>query len=217
MSLTVDWRVELSDDESDSYSDYKDFDNSLFSSFAVHQTANADYSRILIQSSFSSSNITFRAYFPPWQFSTKLFNLKSQFDKDILTQYPCVLCSYCSRLQYPTKARWELYNDTIQYSLEKVYQNNPQIKLVFHTDDSKLKRIATCSSCYNPVPAEIQNVPPYHPNNNSNSWYHSSLNNAATWLCYNNSYFRPYKTLINHGTWDGPPVIFPITLSSNLS
>ncbi|CAB4487273.1 unnamed protein product [Rhizophagus irregularis] len=103
-----------------------------------------------------------QAYFPPWQFSTKLFNLKSQFDKDILTQYPCVLCSYCSHLQYPTKARWELYNDTIQYPLEKVYQNNPQIKLVFHTDDSKPKQIATCSSCYNSVPAEIQNVPPYH-------------------------------------------------------
>ncbi|PKY53741.1 hypothetical protein RhiirA4_472113 [Rhizophagus irregularis] len=281
MDLNINrWRVELSDDESDSYSDYEDFDNSLFSSFAVRQTANADHSRVPTQSSFSSSNITFRAYFPPWQPSTKLFNLKSRFDKDILNQYPCVPCSYCSRLQYPIKARWELYNDTIQYPLEKVYQNNPQIKLVFHTDDSKPKRIATCSSCHNsnnrfnipvpdPVPAEIQNVPPYHriylspihlscslgrtpnsnaysnychltgtfiyskninalalysgtvgailANNNSNSWYHSSLDNAATWLCDNNPYFKPYKTLINHGTWDGPPVIFPIALPSNLS
>ncbi|CAB5357328.1 unnamed protein product [Rhizophagus irregularis] len=170
MDLNINrWRVELSDDESESYSDYEDFDNSLFSSFAVRQTANADHSRVPIQSSFPSSNITFRAYFPPWQPSTKLFNLKSRFDKDVLTQYPCVPCSYCSRLQYPTKARWELYDDTIQYPLEKVYQNNPQIKLVFHTDDSKPKRIATCSSCHNsnnrfnipvpdPVPAEIQNV-----------------------------------------------------------
>jgi hypothetical protein len=105
------WRVELSDDESETYSDYEDFDNSLFSSFEVQQNANAEHSHIPTQSSFSSSNITFRAYFPPWQPSTKLNKLKTHFDKNVLTQYPCVLCSYCSRLQYPTKAKWELYDD----------------------------------------------------------------------------------------------------------
>ena len=175
MSLNINrWRVELSDNESESYSDYEDFDNSLFSSFAVRQTANADHSRIPIQSSSLPSNIiTFRAYFPPWQPSTKLCNLKTCFDKNILTQYPCAPCSYCSRLQYPTKAKWELYDDTIQYPLETVYQNSSQIKLVFHTDDSKPKRIATCTSCYNsnnrlkipipdPIPDEIQNVSLYH-------------------------------------------------------
>ncbi|GBC04726.1 hypothetical protein RclHR1_05830004 [Rhizophagus clarus] len=273
------WRVELSDDESESYLD-ENFDSSLFSSFAVRQNANAVHSRIPIQSTFSPSNTTFRAYFPPWQPTTKLCNLKTRFDKNILTQYPCVPCSYCSRLQYPTKAKWELYDETFQYPLETVYQNNPQIKLVFHTDDSKPKRIATCSSCYNsnnrlkipipdPVPAEIQNVPLYHriylspihlncslgrtPNSNaysnyrhltgtltyskninalalysgtigailnnnySNSWYHPSLDNAATWLRDHNPYFEPYKALINRGSWDGPPVIFPVALSSNLS
>ena len=106
MNLNINhWRVELSDDDSESYfdSDYENFDDSLFSSFAVRQTANAEHSRIPIQ---SSSNITFRAYFPSWQPSTKLHNLKTRFDKNILTQYPCVPCSYCSRLQYPTKAKW---------------------------------------------------------------------------------------------------------------
>ena len=273
------WRVELSDEESES-SDYEDFDDSLFSSFAARQTANADHSRIPTQSSFSSSNITFRAYFPPWQPSTKLCNLKTRFDKNILTQYPCAPCSYCSRLQYPTKAKWELYDDTIQYPLETVYQNSSQIKLVFHTDDSKPKRIATCTSCYNsnnrlkipipdPIPDEIQNVSLYHRiylspvhlscslgrvpnsnaytnyhhltgtftyskninalalysgtvgailnNNRSNSWYHPSLDNAATWLCNHNPYFKPYKTLINRGTQNGPPVIFPTALPSDIS
>ena len=276
------WRVELSDDESESYSsDYEDFDNSLFSSFAVRQSANTDHSRVPIQSSFSPpSDATFRAFFPPWQPSTNLSRLKTRFDKNILTQYPCVPCSYCSRLQYPTKAKWELYNDTIQYPLEKVYQNNSQIKLVFHVDDSKPKRIATCSSCYNsnnrlnipipdPVPDEIQNVPLYHRiylspihlscslgrtpnsnaysnyrhltgtftyskninalalysgtigailnNNQSNpSWYHPSLDDAARWLQNNNPYFKPYQSLVNRGTWDGPPVIFPIASPSNL-
>ena len=65
MSFNINrWRVE---NESESYSDsdYEDIDDSLFSSFAVRQTANADHSRIPTQSSFSSSNITFRAYFPP--------------------------------------------------------------------------------------------------------------------------------------------------------
>ena len=177
MNLNINhWRVELSDDDSESLldSDYEDFDNSLFSSFAVRQNANTEHSRIPTQSSFlPSSDITFRAYFPPWKPSTKLYNLQTRFNKDILTQYPCVPCSYCSRLQYPTKAKWELYDETFQYPLEIVYQNNLQIKLVFHTDDSKPKRIATCSSCYNsnnrlniptpdPIPAEIQNVPLYH-------------------------------------------------------
>src|SRR6266480_3625291 len=101
MDLNINrWRVELSDNESESYLDYEDFDDSLFSSFAVRQTANADHSRVPAQSSFSSSNITFRAYFPPWQPSTKLRNLNTRFDKTILTQFPCVPCSYYSRLQY---------------------------------------------------------------------------------------------------------------------
>jgi hypothetical protein len=168
MNLNINrWRVELSDDDSESYldSDYENFDDSLFSSFAVRQAANAEHSRNPIQS--SSSNITFRAYFPPWQPSTKLYNLKTRFDNTILTQYPCVPCSYCSRLQYPTKAKWELYDRTFQYPLETVYQNNSRIKLVFHTDDSKPRRIATCPSCHNsnnhlnipfpdPIPDEIQ-------------------------------------------------------------
>ena len=282
MDLNINrWRVELSDNESESYSDYEDFDNSLFSSFAVRQTANADHSRIPIQSSSLPSNIiTFRAYFPPWQPSTKLCNLKNRFDKNILTQYPCVPCSYCSRLQYPTKAKWELYDSTIQYPLETVYQSNSRIKLVFHTDDSKPRRIATCPSCHNsqnhikipipdPIPNEIQNVPLYHriylspvhlgcslgripnsnaytnyrhltgtfsyskninalalysgtvgailSNNHTNSWYHPSLDDAATWLRDHNPYFRPYQTLINRGTWDQSPIIFPTATPSNIS
>ena len=107
MNSTINYlRIELSDDESETYSDYEDFDNSLFSSFEVRQNANAEHSHIPIQSSFSpSSDLTFRAYFPSWRPSTKLFNLKTRFDKNVLNQYPCVPCSYCSRLQYPTKAR----------------------------------------------------------------------------------------------------------------
>ena len=282
MNLNINrWRVELSDDDdSEPYldSDYENFDDSLFSSFAVRQAANAEHSRNPIQS--SSSNITFRAYFPSWQPSTKLYNLKTRFDNTILTQYPCVPCSYCSRLQYPTKAKWELYDRTFQYPLETVYQNNSQIKLIFHTDDSKPRRIATCFSCHNSnnhlkipipdhIPNEIQNIPLYHriylspihlscslgrvPNSNaytnyrhltgtftyskninafalysgtvgailsdnhSSSWYHPSLNDAATWLRNHNPYFKPYQTLINCGSWDGPPIIFPTASPSHIS
>jgi Cdc6-like AAA superfamily ATPase len=53
-------------------------------------------------------------------------------------------------------------------------------------------------------------------NNNSNSWYHPSLNNATVWLRDNNPYFKPYQTLVNRGTWDGPPVIFPTATPSEL-
>ena len=186
-------------------------------------------------------------------------------------------------MQYPTKVKWELYNETIQYPLETVYQNIPQVKLVFHIDNSKPKRIAVCSSCYNsnnrlkipipdPIPDEIHNIPLYNriylspihlscslgrvPNTNaytnyrhltgtfnyskniyalalysgtigtilnnnqsnqSNSWYHPSLNNAAIWLRDHNPYFKPYQTLINRGTWNGSPIIFPTASLSNIS
>jgi hypothetical protein len=171
MSLNINrWRVELSENDTESSLDYEDLDDSLFSSSAIRQIANTDHSRIPTQSLFSTHETTFRAYFPPWRPSTKLRNLKNHFDKTVLTQYPCVPCSYCSRLQYPTKARWELYDRDIQYPLEITYQDNPQVKLVFHTDSSKPRRIATCPSCYNsdnhfkipvpdPVPIEIQNIP----------------------------------------------------------
>ncbi|GES90942.1 DNA helicase Pif1, ATP-dependent [Rhizophagus clarus] len=206
------WRVELSDNDSKTFSDYKDFDNSLLSSFAIRQNANTSHSHIPVQDSFSSSSDTIiRAYFSPWNPSKKLLNLKNHFNENILTQYPCVPCSYCSCLQYPTKAKWELYDESIQYPLKVVYQNISQVKLIFHTDDTKPKRIATCSSCYNsnnhikipipdPIPDEI-----YNPN----SWYHPSLNDAAMWLHNNNPYFRPYQTVINRDTWNGPPIIFP--------
>src|SRR5581483_5791215 len=124
------WRVELSDNDSETFTDYEDFDNSLLSSFAIRQNANTSHSHIPVQDSFSSSsNTIIRAYFPPWNPSKKLFNLKNHFNENVLTQYPCVPCSYCSRLQYPTKARWELYDESIQYPLEAVYQNNSHIKL----------------------------------------------------------------------------------------
>ncbi|GBC40545.2 PIF1-like helicase domain-containing protein [Rhizophagus irregularis DAOM 181602=DAOM 197198] len=184
------------------------------------------------------------------------------------------------RVEYPTKAKWELYDRTFKYPLEEVYSNNPQITLVFHTEDSQPARIATCSSCYNsnnhlkipipdPIPDEIQSVPLYHRiylspihlscslgrvpnsnaytnyrhltgtfnyskninalalysgtigailnNNQSNSWYHSSLDNAARWLRDHNPYFKPYQTLINRGIWDGAPIIFPNASLSNTS
>ncbi|GBC12415.2 PIF1-like helicase domain-containing protein [Rhizophagus irregularis DAOM 181602=DAOM 197198] len=54
-------------------------------------------------------------------------------------------------------------------------------------------------------------------NNQSNSWYHSSLDNAARWLRDHNPYFKPYQTLINRGTWDGAPIIFPNASLSNTS
>ncbi|CAB4479038.1 unnamed protein product [Rhizophagus irregularis] len=209
MSFTVNhWRVEVSDNDSESYlnSEHENFDSSLFSSYAVRQQANADHSRIPIQSSLSSANITFRAYFPFWQPSIKLCNLQDRFNTTILTQYPCVPCSYCSCLQYPTKAKWELYDRTFKYPLEEAYSNNPQITLVFHTDDSQPARIATCSPCYNsnnhlkipipdPIPDEIQ----------------------TRWLRDHNPYFKPYQTLINRGTWDGAPIIFPNASLSNTS
>ena len=81
------WRVELPDNDSDSDSDYENFDNSLFSSFSVRQNANTDHSRIPTQSSFSSPNMTFRAYFPPWRKVRTIFrNPQGRIDRTAMQQ-----------------------------------------------------------------------------------------------------------------------------------
>ena len=94
-----------------------------------------------------------------------------RFDKLILYQFPCVPCSYCTKLLYPVECKWENCDQNKVYPLENC--NYPNINLVFHPKATSALRIAVCSSCKNPhtrrdppkydsIPTEIQNVPPYH-------------------------------------------------------
>ncbi|CAB5185793.1 unnamed protein product [Rhizophagus irregularis] len=41
----------------------------------------------------------------PWRPSIKLSNLHKKFQDIILYQHPCIPCSYCSKLMYPSETR----------------------------------------------------------------------------------------------------------------
>src|SRR6266511_453067 len=44
----------------------------------------------------------------PWRPSKTLENLIKKFNDLILYQYPCVPCSYCTKLLYPIECKWEI-------------------------------------------------------------------------------------------------------------
>ncbi|GBC07354.1 hypothetical protein RclHR1_07400001 [Rhizophagus clarus] len=77
--------------------------------------------------------------------------------------------AYCSKLLYPSEARWVHYNPTFLYPLEESFSST---LLQFHPNDPIPSRIAVCCSCLNPstrrhppkvdlISDEIQNVPIY--------------------------------------------------------
>ncbi|CAB5380972.1 unnamed protein product [Rhizophagus irregularis] len=215
MSLNINrWIVEISEDDIESNLDYEDLDNSLFSSSAIRQIANIDHSRVPAQSSFSSSEITFRAYFPPWRPSTKLCNLKTRFDKTILTQYPCV--------PFPDPVPIEIQNVPLYH---RIYLSPIHLSCSLgrtpnanaYTNYRHLTGTFTYSKNINALALYSGTIGAILSNNQSPNWYHTSLDNASVWLRNNNPYFKPYQTLANHGTWDGPPVIFPTASPSNIS
>jgi len=131
--------------------------------------ANSYHSRIPIINNTTNETSAILHY-DPWKPSKTLKNMMKRFDKLILYQYPCIPCSYCTKLLYPTECKWENYDQNKTYPLENC--NYPNINLVFHPKAPILK-VAVCSSCknlntrrnppkYDPIPTEIQNVPSYH-------------------------------------------------------
>ena len=100
----------------------------------------------------------------------KLFNLHKKFQDIILYQHPCIPCSYCSKLMYPSETRWINYDPTFSYPLQESF---PNVSLQFYSNDLILSRIAVCCSCLkpftrqhpskvDPIPNEIQNIPMYN-------------------------------------------------------
>jgi len=101
----------------------------------------------------------------PWNPSEKLQNLFNKFQKTILNQFPCLLCSNCGYLLYPEKAKWISYEENIIYPFQVAF---PRSKLLLHPHTPA--RIAVCSACKNkpnrvfpsyllPIPSEIQAIP----------------------------------------------------------
>src|SRR6266496_2922232 len=149
----------------------EEIDWNFLTGITARLNANSDHSRIpTVNNTIIVSNSVSHSY-GPWRPSKTLKNLMERFDNLILYQYPCVPCSYCVKLLYPTECKWENYDQSRTYPLENC--NFPNVKLIFYPKITPIPRIAICSSyknpCtrrdppkYDPVPNEIQNIPAYH-------------------------------------------------------
>ena len=149
------------------------FDMTFISSHANTQRANSNHPRAPTHLYTSTNNFAFapvNLQFQPWRPSKKLFNLQDKFQKVILYQHPCIPCSYCSKLMYPSETRWSHYDPALSYPLVESFSD---ISLHFHPNDLTLSRIAVCHSCLksstrrhppkvDPIPDVIQNVPMYN-------------------------------------------------------
>ena len=105
----------------------------------------------------------------PWIPDAKFLRLLSNFDSNILNQFPCAACAFCGRLMYPEKSEWIHYDETLLYPLLQAYPDiQPRSILTFHTKPPD--RISVCFSCKKPsnrypfpflysIPNEIQSVP----------------------------------------------------------
>ena len=146
--------------------------DTFFTSYTNLHNVNSDHQRAppnpYISTNFLSTSVNL--LFSPWRPSKKLFNLHKKFQDQILYQHPCIPCSYCSRLMYPSETRWMHYDPTFLYPLNESF---PDTLLQFHPNDPIPSRIAVCCSCLkpstrrhppkvDPIPEEIQNVPMYN-------------------------------------------------------
>ncbi|KAF0543821.1 ATP-dependent DNA helicase pif1-like [Gigaspora margarita] len=98
----------------------------------------------------------------PWIISTKMKEIMSEFENTTLSQFPCVLCSVCSKLMYPEKSSWIQRDPSISYPLANYTPlvTNPI---------PPTNRIAICQLCKSdpncnyppylaPTPTEIESV-----------------------------------------------------------
>ncbi len=153
-------------------SNYKTFDATFLSSTENICLVNSNHPRAptniytSTSSALQSENLTLNSWRPP----RKLLNLHKKFQEIILYQFSCIPCSYCSRLMYPTEARWTLYDPSLIYPLQESF---PNIPLQFHPNELVSSRVAICVSCLKPstrrhppkvneVPNEIQEVPMFN-------------------------------------------------------
>ncbi|CAG8842046.1 38338_t:CDS:1, partial [Gigaspora margarita] len=51
----------------------------------------------------------------PRLISTKMQEIMDYFEDTILHQFPCVPCSFCSKLMYPEKSEWIMCDPNFQY------------------------------------------------------------------------------------------------------
>jgi len=77
-----------------------------------------------------------------WRPSDTLLKVLRRLHEIDYTQFPCVPCSYCSRLLYPNQIKWITRQTNSVFPFEHVY---PHIPLITHPRHST--KVAVCPSC----------------------------------------------------------------------
>lgn len=151
-----------------------------------------------------------------WEPSQKFMQVKQKFESYILYQYPCVPCSFCSRLLYPEKAKWTQKIENFEYPL---IQANLNLRLIENPNPPE-NRIAVCSSCkknprrnfppyLHPIPVEIQQIPLFKRKYLSLIYLHSSLGRTSNLGAYSE-----YRSIV--GTFGYSKNIRSLTLYSGM-
>ncbi|CAJ0766692.1 20840_t:CDS:2, partial [Entrophospora sp. SA101] len=122
--------------------------------------------------------------------SQKFMQVKQKFESYILYQYPCVPCSFCSRLLYPEKAKWTQKIENFECPL---IQANLNLRLIENPNPPE-NHIAVCSSCAYSEYQSIVGTFGYSKNIRSLTLYSGMI--GANWLADNNPYLREYKNAL---------------------
>ncbi|RHZ75102.1 hypothetical protein Glove_217g103 [Diversispora epigaea] len=212
----------------------RSLDVTFLSGHRARTSANSNCSRAPAQINMTSNIIasTIQFEFDSWKPSNKLKKLYNHFNNTVLNQFSCVPCSYCSRLLYPSDTKTYPLTEVFpnvplcfhpKLADEKIASCKPFLNPLTCQTLPKLDCISN----------EIALVPMYHriylspihlscslalytdtigallENNTIQSWYHPTLLAAVSWLHQNNNFFKIYDHFYDHGSINGPPLIFP--------
>ena len=130
-----------------------------------------------------------------WRPSDALIQTLRRLHESNYAQFPCIPCSYCSRLLYPYQIKWITRQTNHTFPFEQVY---PHVPLAAHPHDNM--KVAVCTSCKStpspcPILAEIptciENVPYGKRKYLSPVYLHSSLGRSSNLSAY--SEYRSLK------------------------
>ena len=145
-----------------------------------HSTLSSSSQSDILLTQISNSSPT-----PYWRPSDRFQKVLRILHEDDYAQFPCVLCSYCSRLLYPLSAKWVTRDNNIVYPLETSF---PEINLT--NNPRNPTRVAVCDGCKSnsnnrvclpltQIPQCIHNVPYAKRKYLSPIYLHTSLGRSA--------------------------------------
>ena len=137
-------------------------DNLWLTHVDTNNTASAPFHE---PSTSSNNELAENNNYSYWRPCTALCRILNYLTNDDFAQFPCIPCSYCSRLIYPHSTKWIIRDETIRYPFELSF---PETSLTSHPNNST--KIAVCSGCKShpdgwlsrklaPIPTCIKDVP----------------------------------------------------------